>query len=126
MSRYQPRIPTALALGVCQSLYFTNRFRDKDPSRETVLKRAKSDMRKLLLVDGELYEQTVKPEYFIMTFGLYGDGTGLFVSYPARRDCGWHFPATKGAEAVAKAKEIAAGRGDMHDDGWFKPWIVCY
>ena len=108
------------------STYFYNRFEDGDSYRETVLKRAKADMAKMLLVDGALYEMTCKPEYFILTVGGYGDGTGLFVEYPARRDCGWHFKAEQGAEAVAKAKEIAAGRGDRHDDEWFKPWIVCH
>jgi len=108
--------------------YFAGRFSDKDTSRETVLKRAKDDLRELILVDGELYEQTIKPEYFILTFGLGHNhgGTGLFVEYPARRDCGWHFPATKGKEAVALANKIAEKRGDTDDVGKFKAWIVCH
>ena len=105
------------------STYFAGLFRDKDTSRETVLARAKSDMAKLILVDGVLYERTPKPEYHIQVFGLPGDGTGLFVSYPARRDCGWHFPATKGAEAVAKAREIAKRHGDREH---FEEYIICY
>lgn len=109
------------------STYFAGRFSDKDSSRETVLKRAKDDLRKLILVDGELYEFTRKPEYFIMTFGCgHNDGTGLFVEYPARRDCGWRFPATKGKEAVALANKIAKERGDTDDVGKFKAWIVCH
>ena len=109
------------------STYFARRFSDKDYSREAVLKRAKDDLRKLILVDGELYEQTRKPEYFILTFGCgRNDGTGLFVEYPARRDCGWHFPATKGKEAVALANKIAKERGDTDDVGKFKPCIICY
>lgn len=108
------------------STYFFHRMWDKDSSREGVIKRAKKDIAKRLLVDGVLYENVSKPEYHIMTFGVCGDGTGLFVSYPARRDCGWHFPAEKGAEAVAKAKEIAIGRRDFEDAKTFKPYIVCY
>ena len=113
--------------GQC-STYFFRRMWDKDSSRESVIKRAKKDMTKRLLVDGVLYEKlNGKPEYFILTFGCgNGDGTGLFVKYPARRDCGWHFPAEKGAEAVAKAKEIARGRGDFDCAKTFKPYIVCY
>lgn len=103
--------------------YFAGLFCDKDTSRETVLARAKSDMAKLILVDGVLYERTAKPEYHIQVFGLPGDGTGLFVAYPARRDCGWHFPAAKGAEAVAKAREIAKRHGDREH---FEEYIVCY
>lgn len=108
--------------------YFANRWLDKDHDRASVLKRAKADMAKRILVDGELYEKTVKPEYFILTFGLGNNhgGTGMFVEYPARRDCGWHFPATKGAEAVAMANKIAARRGDTNDVGKFAASIICY
>lgn len=110
------------------STYFANRFWDKDLSRATVLKRAKADMAKMLLVDGVLYEQTTKPEYHIMVFGWggCGGGTALFVSYPARRDCGWRFTAEHGAEAVAKANEVAERRGDMDCVGKFKEMIVTY
>ena len=108
------------------STYFFYYF-DKDKSRAAMMRKAKKDMSKRLLVDGVLYERTTKPEYFILTFGCgNGDGTGLFVSYPARRDCGWHFPATRGDEAVAKAKEIAIGRRDFSSVKLFKPYIVCY
>ncbi len=110
------------------STYFASRWVDKDTTRESVLKRAKSDMAKLLLVDGELYERTTKPEYFILTFGLGNNhgGTGMFVAYPARRDCGWHFPAEKGEEAVAMANKIAAERGDTKYVGTFTADIVIY
>ena len=109
------------------STYFACKYYNTDTSRDGVLGMAKADMAKMILVDGELYERTAKPEYFILTFGCgNGDGTGLFVEYPARRDCGWHFPATKGAEAVAKAKEIAIGRRDFKCAEGFKPYIICY
>lgn len=65
--------------------------------------------------------------YHIMTFGCGGgDGTGLFVSYPARRDCGWRFPANKGKEAVTFLEKIAAERGDTNCIGVYKPSIICY
>ena len=130
--QYGGKIKTALDwLVYCNqycSTYFFHRMWDKDSSREGVIKKAKKDMSKYLLVDGVLYEKlNGKPEYFILTFGCgNGDGTGLFVKYPARRDCGWHFPAEKGAEAVAKAKEIAIGRRDFDSAKTFKPYIVCY
>ena len=109
------------------STYFSNRCIDNNSRRETVLARAKSNMAKKILVEGEVFEQTTKPEYFILTFGCgNGDGTGLFVSYPARRDCGWHFPANRGDEAVAKAKEIATKRGDLDDAARFTADIICY
>jgi len=129
--RYGGRIKTALDwLVYCNqhcSNYFYCRF-DEGRARADMLKKAKKDMAKYLLVDGVLYVKlNGKPEYHIMTFGIGGgDGTGLFVRYPARRDCGWHFPAEKGAEAVAKAKEIAIGRGDFEDAKTFKPYIACY
>ena len=108
------------------SVYFYYEY-EEDKSRAAMVKKAKKDMSKFLLVDGVLYEKTVKPEYYIQTFGCgNGDGTGLFVSYPARRDCGWHFPADKGAEAVAKAKELAIGRRDFACAKTFRPYIVCY
>ena len=126
---HYPKIKTALDwLVYCNSHCSTYFYwwHDKDRSRAGMVKKAKKNMAKYLLVDGVLYERTTKPEYFILTFGVSGDGTGLFVEYPARRDCGWHFPADKGAEAVAKAKEIAIGRRDFDSAKTFKPYIVCY
>lgn len=109
------------------STYFGSRAYGEHEGREAVLARAKSDAAKYILVGGELYERTAKPEYFILTFGCgNGDGTGLFVDYPARRDCGWRFPANKGAEAVAFAKKIAIGRGDVDSARLFEAYIICY
>lgn len=109
------------------STYFSSPYDRYGTGREDMIKKAKKDMAKLLLVDGVLYEKVEKPEYFIITFGGgNGDGTGLFVQYPARRDCGWRFPADKGKEAVAKAKEIAIARRDFNCVRGFKPYIVCY
>lgn len=129
--RYGGKIKTALDwLVYCNqhcSTYFYWSY-DKDRSWKGMVKKAKKGMERYLLVDGVLYEKlNGKPEYFILTFGCgNGDGTGLFVEYPARRDCGWHFPANKGKEAVAKAKEIAIARRDFDCAKTFKPYIVCY
>lgn len=126
-----PKIKTALDwLVYCNShcsTYFYWSF-DKDKSRAGMVKKAKKNMANWLLVDGVLYEKlNGKPEYHILTFGCgNGDGTGLFVCYPARRDCGWRFPANKGKEAVAMAKKIAIGRRDFDSAKTFKPYIVCY
>lgn len=127
--RYGGKIKTALDWLVycnqhCSTYFYWSH--DKDRSRSGMVKKAKKNMSKYLLVDGVLYEKTVKPEYFILTFGVSGDGTGLFVEYPARRDCGWHFPADKGKEAVAKAKEIAIARHDFDSAKTFKEYIVCH
>lgn len=129
--RFGGKIKTALDWLVYCNEHYSNYFyyaHDKDRSRAGMVKKAKKVMAKYLLVDGVLYEKlNSKPEYFILTFGCgNGDGTGLFVDYPARRDCGWRFPADKGAEAVAKAKEIAIGRRDFDSAKTFKPYIVCY
>ena len=128
--QYGGKIKTALDWLVYGNSHFSNYFYwsfDKDKSRAGMVKKAKKDMAKRLLVDGVLYEKlNGKPEYRIMTFGVSGDGTGLFVEYPARRDCGWHFPAEKGKEAVAMAKKIAIGRRDFDCAKTFKPYIVCY
>lgn len=110
------------------SAYFSTRYGNGDnATRAAMVEKAKKDIAKYILVDGVLYEKTCKPEYFIQTFGCgAGDGTGLFVSYPARRDCGWHFPATEGDRAVAKAREIAIGRRDFASAKTFKRYITVY
>lgn len=110
------------------STYFSTRYGSgEDATRTAMLGKAENDIAKYVLVDGILYEETSKPEYFIQTFGLgNGDGTGLFVSYHARRDCGWHFPATDGDKAVAKAREIAIRRRDFASAKTFKKYIKVY
>ncbi len=124
------KVKTALDWLIYHNKHYTTCFArdlEEDRSREAMLKKAAADMAKMLLVDGILYERTAKPEYHIQTFGCgNGDGTGLFVRYPARRDCGWHYPADMGREAVAKAKEIAKSRGDFADIKTYKPYIVCH
>lgn len=130
LRRYGVKTPLEWRLYVNEkmSLYFSCRYFDgENATREAMIAKAKADISKYILVDGVLYEQTCKPEYHILTFGCgNGDGTGLFVSYPARRDCGWHFPATRGEDAVAKAKKIAIGRRDFNSVRNFKKYITVY
>ena len=110
------------------STYFSTRYGSgDDAARAVMVGKAKKDIAKYVLVDGELYEETGKPEYVIQTFGVgNGDGTGLFVSYPARRDCGLRFSATDGDKAVAKAREIAIRRRDFASAKTFKKYIKVY
>ncbi|MBO6031688.1 MAG: hypothetical protein J6Q22_09465 [Prevotella sp.] len=130
LKRYKVKTPLDWLVwgnGNC-STYFSTRYGEgENATRKAMVSKARKDVAKYILVDGELYEKTCKPEYFILTFGCgNGDGTGLFVSYPARRDCGLHFPATRGEDAVAKAKEIAIGRRDFNSVKNFKKYITVY
>lgn len=98
----------------------------KKTSKAAVTAQARSDMKKFLLVDGELYVTTSIPFYNITTFGCgYNHGgTGLFVSYDKsdHKD----FDALHGKEAVEKAREIALNRGDTESVDKFYEMIVVY
>lgn len=115
------------------STYFLlswDREHGEDTSREAVIKRARADMRCIILVDGELYEQTTEPRYRVCTFGLGNNhgGTGLFVDYcynqNIRKDN--YFSALEGDMAVAYANDVAARRGDTKDVGRFEKMIVVH
>lgn len=107
-----------------------DRERGEDTSRDAVIKRARADMRCVILVDGELYEQTAEPRYCINTFGLGHNhgGTGMFVDYHynsnIRKDN--YFSALDGDAAVEYANKVAARRGDTNDVGKFEKMIVVY
>lgn len=130
LERYGVKTPLSWLLWTHanSSTYFSTRYGNGDnATRAAMVEKAEDDIAKYILVDGVLYEKTSEPEYYIMTFGCgNGDGTGLFVSYPARRDCGWHFPAKEGDRAVAKAKEIAIARRDFASAKTFKKYITVY
>jgi hypothetical protein len=88
-------------------------------NRDQVISRAKEDMEKYLLVDGELYEVTYEPMYNITTFGLgfnHG-GTGFFVTYHYNPNISYksYFNALQYEEAINYAIKTAAGRGDTKD-----------
>lgn len=107
-----------------------DRERGEDTSREAVIRRARANMRRVILVDGELYEQTAEPRYDITTFGLGHNhgGTGLFVTYHYNPNISKdrYFSALQGDEAVAYANLVAARRGDTDDVGKFEKMIEVY
>ena len=109
---------------------FDREYYGKDTSRESVIKKAKDDMKQYILVDGELYTQSAEPRYVINTFGLGHNhgGTGMFCEYHynpnIRKDN--YFSALQGEQAVAYANKVAANRGDTKDVGKFKPFIICH
>lgn len=88
----------------------------EDTSRSAVVKKVRADMRRYLLVDGNLYIQTSEPRYCIYTFGLGHNhgGTSLSVDYCYNPNItkDRYFSALQAEEAVAEATRIAAGRGD--------------
>lgn len=109
---------------------FDRVYKGMDTSRKAVMAEVRKDMRRYLLVDGTLYEETPEPHYCIYTFGLGHNhgGTALSVDYHynpniSRRR---YFSALQGAEAVSEAKRIAIGRGDTESIPRFKPEIEVY
>lgn len=100
------------------------------PSKEAVIKKLKSDMAKLLLVDGELFETTAEPMYVIITFGLgHNHGsTGMFVDYFYNPNIckESYFTALQGREAVAYANKTAESRGDTESVGTFSEMITVH
>lgn len=111
-------------------LFSWDREAGLDTSRESAIIIAKSGMKKYILVDGELYEQTAEPRYVINTFGLGHNhgGTGMFVEYHYNpnidKDC--YFSALDGKKAIEYANRVAANRGDTNDVGRFKELIIVY
>lgn len=108
--------------------YFSwDRERGEDTSRNAVIKRARANMRCVVLFDGELYEQTAEPRYCVCTFGLGHNhgGTGLFVDYHYNDNLSKdsYFNANEGDLAVKYANFVAHRRGDTKDVGKFKPLI---
>jgi len=85
-------------------------------SRASMIKLARSDLRKYLLVGNDLYIQTSEPRYCIYTFGLGHNhgGTSLSVDYHYNSNISKnrYFSALQGDEAVTEAIRIATNRGD--------------
>lgn len=109
---------------------FDREYYGMDTSRSAVIGRAENDMRKYLLVDGELYVVTAEPRYCITTFGCGHNhgGTGLFCDYRYNENlsCRAYFSALDGDKAVLEANRVAEARGDTKDVGRFKPFIVVF
>ena len=99
----------------------------RDTSLAGTLKDVRRDMRKYMLVDGELFVKTSVPFYNITTFGLGNNhgSTGLFVCYNKRMDSKW-FNALQGEAAVSAAKAIAEGRGDTDSIPRIREMIVVH
>lgn len=113
------------------SCYFGNRWDDGvHPDKEVIMKRLRKDMKKYLLVNGKLFQQTPEPRYVINVFGLGHNhgGTGMFCEYRYNPNIckDSYFPATEGEAAVAYANKTAAERGDTKDVGKFKPFIIVH
>ena len=98
-----------------------------DKTREYCINHYKDECKKLLVIDGKVWEQTGEPRYYVNTFGLgcnHG-GTGLFVGHyynpniPNKN----YFSALDGEKAVAYANEVAQRRGDTKDVGKFEKMI---
>ena len=102
-----------------------------DTSREAVIADVEKELKKYILVDGELLTITSEPIYLIMTFGIGNNhgGTGLFVAY-----CDdikavseqYAFSALESDMAIECANNIAKRRGDTDDVGKFEPLIICH
>lgn len=113
------------------STYFPFTWRDGEhPDKKRMIKAARKDMSKYLLVDGELYKQTTEPRYVVMTFGLGHNhgGTALMVTnyYNGNIRKDNYFSALQGDEAVAYANKTAKARGDTDDVGKFEKQIVVH
>ena len=102
-------------------------------TKDDIIKRIKTDLSKLLVIDGVLYESCGYPFYSVRTFGLGGNhgGTGLCVSdtYTPKKLSvkRWlEYSPYKVEDAIAKANEVALNRRDTDDVGTFKQYIFCY
>ena len=116
----------------CSTYFRFNRDREagRETTRDSVIKKARADLRKYLLVDGVLFSVTNEPRYCIYTFGLGHNhgGTHLAVVYGYNHNITQdrYFHALHGDEAVAEANRIAQKRGDTKDVGRFKADIIVH
>lgn len=113
------------------SYFFPSIWRDGEhPDKKHMVAMARKELKKFLLVDGELYKVTAEPRYCINVFGLGHNhgGTGMFCSYNYNPNiCSdSYFSALQGEQAVAYANKVASDRGDTNDVGKFKPFIICH
>lgn len=122
----------------CKSYMFNKNYDDYSnyETREEIIARAKKDMQRYILVNGELYEKTELPCYRIITFGLGHNhgGTGLLVCYnkkpqtwiKRKENRGYCFSALDFNNAYQKAVAVANGRGDNLSIQYFKQYIIVY
>lgn len=109
---------------------FDREYHGQDTCKNAVIKAARGDMKKYILVDGDLFERCSEPRYVVNVFGAGNNhgGTALFCTYyynpNIQKSC--YFSALQGEQAVAFANKVAADRGDTKDVGTFKPFIICH
>ena len=126
----------------CSSYYakeknWTPNFNYEDKSqyetKEQIIKRIKSDLGNLLVIDGVLYERCYYPYYQICTFGLGGNhgGTALMPHFAKRirkvlKD-DWCYSPYEFERANKKVIEVATNRRDTdYVARGFKQSITCH
>ncbi len=129
--KYKDALEVLMYLNEHCSCFFPRLWRDGEhPDRKHMLGVVRNEMKKYLLIDGVLYEQTAEPRYVIVTFGLGHNhgGTGMFCEYFYNSNISKddYFSALEGDKAVAYANYVAKSRGDTNDAGKFKPFIICH
>lgn len=126
----------------CSSYYakeknWTPNFNYEDKSqyetKEQIIKRIKSDLGNLLVIDGVLYERCYFPYYQICTFGLGGNhgGTALMPQFAKRikkvlKD-DWCYSPYEFEKAYKKTIKVATNRRDTdYVARGFKQSITCH
>lgn len=112
---------------VAKHLHPSMSYNEHERTKEHCANAFKQEAKRLLVIDGEAWEQCGEPMYQVCTFGLGHNhgGTGLFVEHfynpniPNRN----YFSALDGDRAVAYANEVAQRRGDTKDVGKFEKMI---
>jgi len=122
----------------CKSYMFNKNYDDYSnyETRQEIIARAKKDMQKYILVNGELYEKTELPCYRIITFGISFNHrcTALLVCYnkkpqtwiKRKENRGYCFSALDFNNAYQKAVDVANGMGDELSVQYFKQKIIVY
>ena len=122
----------------CKSYMFNKNYDDYSnyETRQEIIARAKKDMQKYILVNGELYGKIELPCYRIMTFGMGNNHscTALLVCYnkkpqtwiKRKENRGYCFSALDFNNAYQKAVAVANGRGDNLSIQYFKQDIIVY
>jgi hypothetical protein len=92
-------------------------FNDDD-SREKMINKANERIKRLLLIDNELYVKTYEPAYTVHTFGLGNNHAGIVTSLSIVNvtdlSLGYYFDAYDREKAIEHALQVAINRGDTH------------
>ena len=91
-----------------------------EANKSSIAKKAEN----YIIVDGEAYERTGEPYYYVTCFGLGNNhgSTGFFVGWADYRDrkAVWGWTAANKAKAINGAVEIALNRGDTESEDHIK------